>query len=197
MHLRKDPSFFLTNKTGAPQGEELGAAPGTKSIWNSTCRAGGIPGKSSGKSLTISTSSSRFPSDFGGHVNQGTKGSRYKAPIRTSIKQNYSITVVEKKHTRNDVRVWASISSSQSISSSLSYAIPASIPMVLQFWAILLDVSGIATFIACPCLLILVVVVIVVGVDPIIIGSMNIPLVVSTLGCTFPSVVVVALGAQR
>nr|GEY00864.1 retrovirus-related Pol polyprotein from transposon TNT 1-94 [Tanacetum cinerariifolium] len=48
MHMRKDPSFFLTNKTGAPHGEELGAhatwtAPGTKSIWNSTGRAGGIP----------------------------------------------------------------------------------------------------------------------------------------------------------
>ncbi|GKG37528.1 hypothetical protein Tco_0447701, partial [Tanacetum coccineum] len=26
-----------------------GAAPGTKSIWNSTCRVGGNPGKSSGK----------------------------------------------------------------------------------------------------------------------------------------------------
>ncbi|GKF24428.1 hypothetical protein Tco_0076750 [Tanacetum coccineum] len=24
MHIRKDPSFFFTNKTGAPQGEELG-----------------------------------------------------------------------------------------------------------------------------------------------------------------------------
>ncbi|GJS33338.1 hypothetical protein Tco_0531720 [Tanacetum coccineum] len=24
MHIRNDPSFFLTNKTGAPQGEELG-----------------------------------------------------------------------------------------------------------------------------------------------------------------------------
>ncbi|GKG13416.1 hypothetical protein Tco_0350376, partial [Tanacetum coccineum] len=23
MHIRNDPSFFLTNKTGAPQGEEL------------------------------------------------------------------------------------------------------------------------------------------------------------------------------
>ncbi|GJR21118.1 hypothetical protein Tco_0969645 [Tanacetum coccineum] len=72
MHILNDPSFFLTNKTGAPQGEELGlmnplsesscncsdnsfildganrygaratgAAPGTKSIWNSTGRAGG------------------------------------------------------------------------------------------------------------------------------------------------------------
>ncbi|GKB61930.1 hypothetical protein Tco_0918116 [Tanacetum coccineum] len=24
MHIRNDPSFFLTNKTGAPRGEELG-----------------------------------------------------------------------------------------------------------------------------------------------------------------------------
>ena len=24
MHIRKDPSFFFTNKTGAPQGEKLG-----------------------------------------------------------------------------------------------------------------------------------------------------------------------------
>nr|GEY18680.1 reverse transcriptase domain-containing protein [Tanacetum cinerariifolium] len=43
-------------------------APGTRSIWNSTGRAGGIPGKSSGKtsgkSLTIDTSSSRFSSDL-------------------------------------------------------------------------------------------------------------------------------------
>ncbi|GJY32144.1 hypothetical protein Tco_0415639, partial [Tanacetum coccineum] len=76
MHIRKDPSFFFTNRTGAPQGEELGlmkplsvsscscfvssfildganlygaratgVAPGTKSILNSTCRVGGIPGK--------------------------------------------------------------------------------------------------------------------------------------------------------
>ncbi|GKF94029.1 hypothetical protein Tco_0283729, partial [Tanacetum coccineum] len=80
MHILNDPSFFLTNKTGAPQGEELGlmkplsesscscsnnsfisdgsnrygaratgAAPGIKSIWNSTGRAEGRPGKSSGK----------------------------------------------------------------------------------------------------------------------------------------------------
>ncbi|GKC25221.1 hypothetical protein Tco_1027371, partial [Tanacetum coccineum] len=48
----KDPSFFLTNKTGAPQGEgarATGAAPGIKSIWNSTWRTGGRPGRSSGK----------------------------------------------------------------------------------------------------------------------------------------------------
>nr|GFC37418.1 hypothetical protein [Tanacetum cinerariifolium] len=42
--------------------------PGTRSIWNSTGRVGGIPGKSlgknSGKSLTIGTSSSRLPSDL-------------------------------------------------------------------------------------------------------------------------------------
>nr|GFB65611.1 hypothetical protein [Tanacetum cinerariifolium] len=75
-------SFFLTNKTGAPQGEELGlmkpssesfyscsdnsfisdeakrygawatgAAPGIRSIWNSTGRAGGRPSKFSGNTL--------------------------------------------------------------------------------------------------------------------------------------------------
>ncbi|GKF67561.1 hypothetical protein Tco_0197240, partial [Tanacetum coccineum] len=88
MHILNDQSFFLTNKTGAPQGEELGlinplsasscncsdnsfisdganrygaratgAAPGIKLIWNSTGRARGRPGKSSGntsrKSQTI------------------------------------------------------------------------------------------------------------------------------------------------
>nr|GFB95982.1 hypothetical protein [Tanacetum cinerariifolium] len=88
MHILNEPSFFLTNKTGAPQGEELGlmkpfskssyncsdnsiisdgakrygaraigAAPGIRSIWNSTGRAGGRPGKfsgnTSGKSWTI------------------------------------------------------------------------------------------------------------------------------------------------
>ncbi|GKF69114.1 hypothetical protein Tco_0202171 [Tanacetum coccineum] len=45
-----------------------GAAPETKSIWNSTCRVGGNPEKSSGKtsekSSKISTSSSRFYSDL-------------------------------------------------------------------------------------------------------------------------------------
>nr|GFB65126.1 hypothetical protein [Tanacetum cinerariifolium] len=44
------------------------ATPGTKSIWNSTYRAGGNPSKSSGKtsgnSRTIGTSSSHFSSDF-------------------------------------------------------------------------------------------------------------------------------------
>nr|GFC69852.1 hypothetical protein [Tanacetum cinerariifolium] len=88
MHILNEPSFFLTNKTGASQGEELGlmkplsesycscsdnsfisdgakrhgaratgATPGIKSIWNSTGRAGGRPGKfsgnTSGKSWTI------------------------------------------------------------------------------------------------------------------------------------------------
>ncbi|GJU47584.1 hypothetical protein Tco_1204850 [Tanacetum coccineum] len=71
----KDPSFFLTNKTGAPQDGAIlygaratGAAPGTKSMWNSTSRVGGSPGKSSGKtsgkSRMIGTSSSRFSSDL-------------------------------------------------------------------------------------------------------------------------------------
>ncbi|GKC85825.1 hypothetical protein Tco_1141542 [Tanacetum coccineum] len=99
MHILNDPSFFLTNKTGAPQGEELGlmkplsesscscsdnsfildgasrygaraigAAPGIKSIWNSTNRAGGRLGKSSGntsgKYQMIGTSLSCFPSDL-------------------------------------------------------------------------------------------------------------------------------------
>ncbi|GKE75297.1 hypothetical protein Tco_1537338 [Tanacetum coccineum] len=99
MHILNDPSFFLTNKTRAPQGKELGlmkplsesscsysdnsfisdganrygaqatgAAPGIKSIWNSTGQAGGRPGKSSGntsgKSRTIGTSLSCFPSDL-------------------------------------------------------------------------------------------------------------------------------------
>nr|GEY12109.1 hypothetical protein [Tanacetum cinerariifolium] len=50
MHIRNDPSFFLTNRTGAPQDGAnrygacaIGAKPGTKSIRNSTCRVGGIP----------------------------------------------------------------------------------------------------------------------------------------------------------
>ncbi|GKD57426.1 hypothetical protein Tco_1290813, partial [Tanacetum coccineum] len=45
-----------------------GAAPGIKSIWNSTWRTGGRPcrfsGKNSEDSLTIGISSSRFSSDF-------------------------------------------------------------------------------------------------------------------------------------
>nr|GFB34277.1 hypothetical protein [Tanacetum cinerariifolium] len=88
MDILNEPSFFLTNKTEAPQGEELGlikplsesscscfdnsfisdrakrygaratgATPGIRSIWNSTGRAGGRPGKLSrntlGKSWTI------------------------------------------------------------------------------------------------------------------------------------------------
>nr|GEY40259.1 hypothetical protein [Tanacetum cinerariifolium] len=56
-------SNFLVSK-----GFSKGAAPGTKSIWDSTCQAGGILGKSSGKTLrnylTIDTSSSRFPPDL-------------------------------------------------------------------------------------------------------------------------------------
>ncbi|GJU51938.1 hypothetical protein Tco_1221493 [Tanacetum coccineum] len=43
MHILKDPSLFLTNKTGAPQGDVLSAALGIKSIWNSTWRTGGRP----------------------------------------------------------------------------------------------------------------------------------------------------------
>nr|GFC51933.1 hypothetical protein [Tanacetum cinerariifolium] len=79
MQILNEPSFFLTNKTGAPQGEEsscscsnnsfisdgakrygsraTGAAPRIRLIWNSTSQAGGRPGKSSGntsgKSWTI------------------------------------------------------------------------------------------------------------------------------------------------
>nr|GFC35090.1 hypothetical protein [Tanacetum cinerariifolium] len=45
-----------------------GAAPGIRSIWNSTGQAGRRPGKSSGnisrKSRTIGTSLSCFPSDL-------------------------------------------------------------------------------------------------------------------------------------
>ncbi|GKG10721.1 hypothetical protein Tco_0342121, partial [Tanacetum coccineum] len=70
--------------------------------------------------------------------------------------------------------------------------------MVLQFWVILLDVSGVTTFIACPRLLILVVVVVivVVSIDLTISGSITIPLAFSTLGCTLPSVMVISLSAQ-
>nr|GEZ34168.1 hypothetical protein [Tanacetum cinerariifolium] len=57
MHILNDPSLFLTNRTGAPHDEKLGAAPGINSIRNSTGRARGRPGKSSrntsGKSQTI------------------------------------------------------------------------------------------------------------------------------------------------
>ncbi|GKG57464.1 hypothetical protein Tco_0584890, partial [Tanacetum coccineum] len=56
---------------------------------------------------------------------------------------------------------------------------------------------GVTTFIASSNLLILIVVVIViVGIGPTISDSMDIPLAFSTLGCTLPSVMVVALGAQ-
>nr|GFB77500.1 hypothetical protein [Tanacetum cinerariifolium] len=114
------------------------------------------------------------------------------------IKQDFSVTVVEKERTRDKVRVRVSLSPSQRINSSLSYAISAAIPMVLQFWAILLDVPCVTTFIACSSFLILVIViVVVVSIDPTIRGSMTIPLAFSTLGCTLPSVVVIALGAQR
>nr|GFC95840.1 hypothetical protein [Tanacetum cinerariifolium] len=135
----------------------------------------------------------------GGNVNQGNKGGRYKAPISTNIKQDFSVTVVEKERIRDNVRVRASLSPSQRINSSLSYAFSAAIPMVLQFWAILLDVSCVTTFIACSSFLILVIVifVVVVGIDPTIRGSVTIPLAFSTLGCTLPSVVVIALGAHR
>ncbi|GJU47553.1 hypothetical protein Tco_1204819 [Tanacetum coccineum] len=55
--IRKEPSFFLTNRTGAPQGrgklglmKPLSCSTRYQSILNSTCRCGwGIPGKSSGK----------------------------------------------------------------------------------------------------------------------------------------------------
>ncbi|GJT99175.1 hypothetical protein Tco_1094693 [Tanacetum coccineum] len=56
---------------------------------------------------------------------------------------------------------------------------------------------GVTTFIACSSLLILVVAIVVVGIGPTISGSMAIPLAFSTLGCTLPSMVVIALGAQR
>nr|GFD33807.1 hypothetical protein [Tanacetum cinerariifolium] len=59
---------FSEVDTDSSQARATGAAPGTKSIWNSTCRAGGDPGKSSrktsGNSRTIGTSSSRFSSDL-------------------------------------------------------------------------------------------------------------------------------------
>ncbi|GKF98857.1 hypothetical protein Tco_0297640, partial [Tanacetum coccineum] len=49
------------NRYGA---QATGAAPRIKSIWNSTGRAGGRPGKSSGKSRTIGTPSIYFLSDL-------------------------------------------------------------------------------------------------------------------------------------
>ncbi|GKF20960.1 hypothetical protein Tco_0069598, partial [Tanacetum coccineum] len=62
-----DNSFILdgANRYGA---RATGAALGIKSIWNSTGRVGGRPGKSSGntsgKSRTIGTPLSYFPSDL-------------------------------------------------------------------------------------------------------------------------------------
>ncbi|GJY72275.1 hypothetical protein Tco_0475978 [Tanacetum coccineum] len=62
-----DNSFISdgANRYGA---QAMGAAPGNKSIWNSTSRAGGRLGKSSGntsgKSQTIGTSFIYFPSDL-------------------------------------------------------------------------------------------------------------------------------------
>ncbi|GJT31934.1 hypothetical protein Tco_0922353 [Tanacetum coccineum] len=92
----------------------------------------------------------------------------------TGIKQIVSLSVVEKKSTVYDVRIHFG-------------------PQIF------LDVAGVTTFIACSSLLILVVVVaiVVIGIDPTISGSMAIPLAFSTLGCTLPSMVVIALGAQR
>ncbi|GJZ53539.1 hypothetical protein Tco_0608424 [Tanacetum coccineum] len=58
--ILKDPFFLFisaNNEHEALQGEATGAAPGIKSIWNSTWRIEGRPGRSSGKtsgnSLTI------------------------------------------------------------------------------------------------------------------------------------------------
>ncbi|GJV79693.1 hypothetical protein Tco_1515563 [Tanacetum coccineum] len=62
-----DNSFISdgSNRYGA---RATGEAPGINSIWNSTGRTGGRPGKSSGntlgKSQTIGTSLSFFPSDL-------------------------------------------------------------------------------------------------------------------------------------
>ncbi|GKB30086.1 hypothetical protein Tco_0869487, partial [Tanacetum coccineum] len=57
-------SFDGANLYGA---RATGAAPRTKSIWNSTYRVGGNPGESFGKtsekSRTVGTFSSRFSSD--------------------------------------------------------------------------------------------------------------------------------------
>ncbi|GJY47863.1 hypothetical protein Tco_0437819 [Tanacetum coccineum] len=44
--------------------------------------------------------------------------------------------------------------------------------------------------------LVVVVAIVVIGIDSTISGSMAIPLAFSTLGCTLPSMVVIALGAQ-
>ncbi|MFS7943399.1 hypothetical protein Hanom_Chr06g00499871 [Helianthus anomalus] len=76
MHMRNEPSFFLTNRKGAPQGEgarrygarATGVAPVMRSIRKSIDRGGGGPGKSSGKtsgkSHTTRTSLMNFPLPF-------------------------------------------------------------------------------------------------------------------------------------
>ena len=65
-----DSSFNCSDNSFISEGANrygafaTGAAPGTKSMRNSTCRVGGIPGKSSGNtsenSFTTGTSSSCF-----------------------------------------------------------------------------------------------------------------------------------------
>ncbi|GKF01369.1 hypothetical protein Tco_0028292 [Tanacetum coccineum] len=57
MHIRNDPSFFLTNKTGAPQGEELGLI---KLLSDSSFSYSDNSFISEGKSQAIGTSSSHF-----------------------------------------------------------------------------------------------------------------------------------------
>ncbi|GJX95322.1 hypothetical protein Tco_0351120 [Tanacetum coccineum] len=80
-----DNSFISdgANRYGA---RAMGAAPGIKSIWNSTDRAGGRPGKSSGntlgKSQTIGTSFICFPSDL---------SSSFLALIISSWELNYKL----------------------------------------------------------------------------------------------------------
>ncbi|GKC56694.1 hypothetical protein Tco_1084292 [Tanacetum coccineum] len=60
--------LILATDQTSRQLSEVGVAPGTKSIWNSTCRIGGNPGKSSGKtygkSRTVDTSLIRFSVDL-------------------------------------------------------------------------------------------------------------------------------------
>nr|GFB37785.1 hypothetical protein [Tanacetum cinerariifolium] len=62
------PNSFISDGANRYGARATGAAPGTKSIRNSTCRVGGIPSMSSGKTLrnsqTTGTSSSRFPFDL-------------------------------------------------------------------------------------------------------------------------------------
>nr|GEW40042.1 reverse transcriptase domain-containing protein [Tanacetum cinerariifolium] len=56
----------------------------------------------------------------------------------------------------------------------------------------------VTTFISCSCnLILIIVIVVIIGIDPTIFGGMTIPLAVSTLGCTLPGVMVIALGVQR